>query len=293
MHYDYLESRKHAGTAHPGSFCSGGKKGFSPTNNSLAGWHISRRPKKCGTAQQPASRMQQAHSRSAATENRSSNAGYPFGLRFLGKHAFLAWSRINQAGFTFIELMATLVVASVLATLAAPALTNFVADQRITDEANDLVGDLNLARSEAIRTGSYVVVCKSTNPGTTTPSCDISSATDPWTTGRLIFTDTDAASPPGSNQYSSGSDTLLRVRLQLDGTYNKLLGDATATGTGNQIVFQSDGTTLLSSNSNEYQLLLCDNRGGSHALAVVINWVGRARVTQKGKDLNGNAIVCP
>ena len=66
-------------------------------------------------------------------------------------------------GFTLIELMITLVIAGILVALAGPAMRNFVQDQRLTGQANEFVGDLNYARSEAIKRASNAGVCSSSN----------------------------------------------------------------------------------------------------------------------------------
>jgi type IV fimbrial biogenesis protein FimT len=58
---------------------------------------------------------------------------------------------ILQRGFTLIELMITLVIAVIAITVGAPSLTEFVAAQRVRTTASDLVGDMALARAEAIK----------------------------------------------------------------------------------------------------------------------------------------------
>lgn len=54
------------------------------------------------------------------------------------------------AGFTLLELMVTVAVAAILATLAAPSFRQYILNQRIKSASSDLVSALSLARSEAI-----------------------------------------------------------------------------------------------------------------------------------------------
>lgn len=56
----------------------------------------------------------------------------------------------NEHGFTLVELMVTLAVLAILATVAVPAMTSFFDRQRLIEATEDLYANLQLARSEAI-----------------------------------------------------------------------------------------------------------------------------------------------
>ena len=58
--------------------------------------------------------------------------------------------RRKALGFTLIELVFTIAIMAVLATLAAPSFREFIATQRIRNASFDLMAALTLARSEAI-----------------------------------------------------------------------------------------------------------------------------------------------
>ena len=192
------------------------------------------------------------------------------------------------AGFTLTELIITVTIAGLLAAMAAPAIGTLVSNQRISGQANDLLADLNLARSEGIRRGAAVVICKTANPSATSPTCNTTDANE-WTSGRLIFADAD-----GDNQLDAGEE-VLRVRQALEGTTNRLLGDGAATGSANRIVYQANGVAGSAAGTvfgGEVQLRVCDARGGAQALAIAIQPTGRARVTAKGVDMGGAAINC-
>ena len=60
-----------------------------------------------------------------------------------------AWRRAR--GFTLIELMTVVVVLTLLAMAAAPGMQSLIASQRARAAANDLISDLLMARSEAVK----------------------------------------------------------------------------------------------------------------------------------------------
>lgn len=193
----------------------------------------------------------------------------------------------GEKGFTLVELIVTLVVAAILLTLAAPNLSTFLQRDRLGAQANELLSDLAYARSEAIKRGAVIIVCKSDDPALADPGCN-TTPTDPWTKGRVIFIDNVTANgdpDPGE---------ILRVRQGLDGTGNALHGDGLATGTGNEVRFTQLG--MADPPGGNTQFVLCDNRGPGEALAVAIGVTGRARVTERGKDKDGSPLTaadCP
>ena len=59
--------------------------------------------------------------------------------------------RMKRAGFTLVELLVVIAVLVILATVGIPNFGPTVANGRATAAANDLLGALQLARSEAVR----------------------------------------------------------------------------------------------------------------------------------------------
>lgn len=68
----------------------------------------------------------------------------------------LAVSR--NRGFTLMELLITLAVVAIVASLAVPSFQNMIATQRVRSAANDLVTSLNFARSEAVKRNASVTM---------------------------------------------------------------------------------------------------------------------------------------
>ena len=62
----------------------------------------------------------------------------------------------STRGFTLLELMVVVALLSIISTLAAPAFRDMLASQRVRVAAYNIVADLILARSEALKRGENV-----------------------------------------------------------------------------------------------------------------------------------------
>jgi type IV fimbrial biogenesis protein FimT len=69
----------------------------------------------------------------------------------------------RQSGFTMVEMIMTVAVGAILLTVGIPSFRYITNSNRIAAEINGLLGDLQFARSEAIKEGVSVSACISTN----------------------------------------------------------------------------------------------------------------------------------
>ena len=96
------------------------------------------------------------------------------------------WSlKERPRGVTLVELMVSIALLAILLAIAAPNFQGMTASSRLTSASNDLLGTLQQARAQAIRTGARVTVCKSTNG----VQCN-NTAADGWERGWIVFQDT-------------------------------------------------------------------------------------------------------
>lgn len=67
--------------------------------------------------------------------------------------------RSQQQGFTLVELMVTVAVFAIMSLIAYPNMTEWVAQRRVANKAEQMANLFRLARAEAVRTGTTVYIC--------------------------------------------------------------------------------------------------------------------------------------
>jgi len=162
-------------------------------------------------------------------------------------------------GFTLMELMIVLSVAAILLTMAVPSYRTFVQNSRITKEINLLSASIAGARGESAKRGKRVVLCQSSNPAASTPSC--SGTAGVWSNGWIVFVDANN----DSSFATADSDILLNV-FQADGKVN------VNTDVGSALAFNADGTTTA---GNTVNFSVCDERGVSNGKKLEVLATGR------------------
>lgn len=196
-------------------------------------------------------------------------------------HEHLNYSK--QSGFTLIELIMTIVIGGLIMTLGVPSFSSFMKNNTLTTQANDFVSTVNIARMEAIKRKSNVVICKSS----TGTGCGAS--TLGWEDGWIAFVDTD-----GDKTVDAGED-IISVKTALpDGTSLTSTATLTATpGTSNvAFYFDRNGRSSIAAGATGY-LLLCDSRPGlSHAKAIHIEPIGRVETISSPSSDDTDSMTC-
>lgn len=82
-------------------------------------------------------------------------------------------------GFTLIELMITIAILAIVIAIAAPSFTSVIQTNRATSLHHELLGAIQLARSESVKRRQDVIVCRTEDQET----CDNGSD---WSVGWLV-----------------------------------------------------------------------------------------------------------
>lgn len=159
-----------------------------------------------------------------------------------------------------IELIITVMVGSVLLSIAVPTFFWVTNSNRIAAEINGLLGDLQFARGEAVKEGQNVTVCVSTN-GTT---C---AGTNTWQSGWIVF--------------STANNIPLRVQNAFTSTDTFVASNAVGT-----ITFNRDGYANGIANGTLIELHdKTNNQNWTRCLT--INLVGMISSQTYGTTTNG------
>ncbi len=173
------------------------------------------------------------------------------------------------SGFTLVELLITLLIASILLAIATPSFSQMVQDNRIISSTNEFIAAINLTRSEAIKRGGRATMCRSQAPFTV---CNNGSGS--WSDGWIIFNDISNFGEYDEGEVIQFIHQELNDTLSLNG--NRYVRD--------YISYTATGVTKRRSGAFQAGTLeLCDARGNAHARSIIINSFGRPRTAKEAK----------
>ncbi len=97
----------------------------------------------------------------------------------------------NRKGFTLVEVAVALGIVGVLLMAALPSYAEWMADTEIANTAHHLADSMSLARSEAIKHGGRVNLCKSDDRA----QCSTAGG---WESGWLVYRDDEGTGQPNA-----------------------------------------------------------------------------------------------
>lgn len=176
---------------------------------------------------------------------------------------------IYSSGFTIVELLVTISVVGILLALGVPSFHTTILNNRMSARVNEMVAEFSFARSEAVKRGSSVTICKRNNAGN---ACSNAAGFE-WKSGWIVFSDVD-----GDRMVDAGTDTILRV-------HGEMVGLSSLRIIYNAITFNASG---FAAGINNNTMTFCDRRGLSQAKGLVLAKTGRLR-----SAISTDTLVCP
>lgn len=174
----------------------------------------------------------------------------------------------KQRGFTLIELLTTVSVIAILGLVAVPSFRALRLNSERTVIVNAFFHALFYARSESIKRGKIVSLCRSVDG----ERCATNSAR--WTDGWIVFVNVDRDDPAERDP----EELLL-------GVYEGWAGGEIIS---NRLTYSFRPQAQAVVNGT---ILFCDPRGPTDSRAIIISHTGRPRVSNR--DSAGRALDCP
>lgn len=164
------------------------------------------------------------------------------------------------------ELIIALAVMGILGALATPTFSYVLLDGERSASLNRFFHALFLARSESMKRGKVVSLCKSTDGSHCNAAAD-------WNDGWIVFVNADRKEPATRSK----DEELIAA---FEGWRN-----GSITSNRNTYSYRPHVQGVVNGT-----IIFCDRRGSKHARAIIISHTGRPRVAQR--DSKGKHFAC-
>jgi type IV fimbrial biogenesis protein FimT len=168
----------------------------------------------------------------------------------------------RSSGLTLIELLVAIAIITVILSLGVPKLDRLVQSTRLDSVSRELLGAIQLARSEAIMRGTSVSMCPSLMWKTGVAECSGS-----YSAGWIVF-----INPDRDNQVDSPSEQVVGVYGALRQGYS-ITNRLSTRAITDRVTYRSDGSSY-----RNLTLQVCSPDPGIPSTSIVLNIVGRARL---------------
>ena len=160
----------------------------------------------------------------------------------------------RSAGFTFIELLVTIAIGTILMVIAVPSFVAFQRNAQLSDAVSNFISAVNVARANAMKQGidSYLV-----------PNTGVD-----WKTGWNVYADTN-----WNQAYDAPGDPVVLGFGALASSVS--VGTATGSIADGYVRFNGSGSPRLKNNGFGGGTLVMSN--GTRSSSIIIDPVGRVR----------------
>ena len=168
--------------------------------------------------------------------------------------------RREYLGFTLYELLLTVALIAILASISVPSFSAMLAKARQTAELNNLFHVIHLARKESVVHRQVVSLCPSADGQTCLPGND-------WSPGWIMFENTDRDSPPRVDP----GEIIVRAHDVADSV---------------RIIANRQGFTLRATfkRATNGTFVICDTQDRVAAKGLIVSYTGRPRVALARPD---------
>ncbi len=173
-------------------------------------------------------------------------------------------------GTSLMDVLVTLAIASLLFGIGIPGFQSYLANSQLVSSTNLLSRSLALARSEAVKRETHVVICKSRDQ----QNCTTAGS---WRQGWIIFEDRQP------DRQRDKKEPLIFAKTRLPDPVHV---DYAAFRSSNFIAFRATGITKTNGT-----FTLCYNQDADSARALILSKTGRIRLSRTRAD--GRPLRCP
>ena len=167
----------------------------------------------------------------------------------------------TQTGFTLTELIVVIAIVAILMGIGVPSYKYVTTANRVSSEVNALLGDMQYARSEAIREGQTVTVCAANANGT--DCAGVGNTT--WQGGWIVFSDAN-----GDQFVQAATEPVLRVK-------NTFASQDKFTSTVNAVTFNREGFAVALPNAGVLVTLHDSSNTATYTRCLQITFVGTVK----------------
>ena len=178
----------------------------------------------------------------------------------------------GQRAYSLFDALTTLAVLSTVTTVAIPAASHMITSTRVTTQVNELMTHLHLARSEAIKRGQRVLLCKSRDGSRCTGD-------SLWHEGWIVFVD------QNDNHNVDADEQIIRVQQALTGVTLQARLSGGSSHVNNYVGYRPDG---FSGKGGTFTFCVPD--APAQARGIILYWTGRPRISRMSAE--GEALPC-